>query len=178
MIWNVLLKALFIFVLRVIGISVSTVATILTVQGRRRPAILAGSLSSFVYIVAIGRVVTDLENGWNIAAYVLGYGVGTWLGMLLERRMALGFCEVHIISTDSGDTIAAALREAGFGATQLHGRGRDSDVGVVQAFMPRRSVPQVVRLAEGIDNRSTVTVTEVKSIERGYWRSCDRRQRR
>ena len=74
---DIFMRALFIFALRVVGISVSTLATILTVQGRKLPAILAGSLSSLVYVLAIAQVVTDLGNVWNVAAYVIGFGTGT-----------------------------------------------------------------------------------------------------
>ncbi|HIE39226.1 MAG TPA: DUF2179 domain-containing protein [Anaerolineales bacterium] len=167
---DIFLQALLIFILRLIGISVSTLGTILTVQGRRGPAILTGSLSTLVYILAIGQVVTNLSNVWNLAAYVAGYGVGTWVGMALEQRIALGYAEVRIISTQRGDAVAAALRRAGFGATELYGRGRESPVGIVEAIVPRKSVPAVIRLAEEVDERAIVAVSEARTVQRGYWR--------
>jgi len=164
-----ILNALFIFVLRVVGIAVSTLATILTVQGRRLPAILTGSLSALVYVVAIGKVVTNLDNVWNIAAYVVGFSVGTWVGMVLEGRIALGYAAVRIISTERGEQVAAALREAGYGVTQLYGRGRERSVHIVEAIVPRKSVPAVIRLAEGVDERAVVAVSEARTVQRGYW---------
>jgi uncharacterized protein YebE (UPF0316 family) len=165
---GILLEALFIFVLRVVGISVSTVSTILTVQGRRFPAILTGSLGALIYVVAIGRVVTNLENVWNVAAYVVGFGVGTWVGMLLEGRMALGYAEVRIISPEHGAEIAAALRQAGFGVTEWYGKGRESTVGIVDTVVPRKSIPAMMRIAEATDAQAMVTISDARHVQRGY----------
>ncbi len=173
---EIAIQALIIFVLRVIGISLSTVATILTVQGRKLLAVLTGSLSTLIYVVAIAQVVTNLSNVVNVAAYVMGFGVGTWVGMLLEERMALGFSEIRIISTDNGAAVAAALRAAGFGVTQMEGQGRAGSVSIVDVFVPRRNLQTVLRIAEETDPQAIVTVSEARAVQRAYWRPSDRRQ--
>lgn len=173
---DIVIEALGIFLLRVLGITVSTLATILTVQGRKLPAIITGSLSTFVYVVAIGRVVNDLNNAANVAAYVIGFGVGTWVGMVLEGRMALGYAEVRIISTSHGNEIANALREAGFGVTQTYGRGQDHAVAIIDAFVPRKSVAVILKKTEEKDDKAIVAVSEARQIQGGYWRLPDRRR--
>lgn len=170
------LQALLIFVLRVIGISLSTVATILTVQGRKLLAVLTGSLSTLIYVVAIAQVVTDLQNVVNLAAYVAGFGVGTWVGMLLEGQMALGFSEVRLISRGNGDALAAALRAAGFGVTQMEGYGQAGSVSIVEVFVPRRNLQTVLKVAEKADPQAIVTVSEARTVQRAYWRPSDRRK--
>ncbi|HEC34770.1 MAG TPA: DUF2179 domain-containing protein [Chloroflexi bacterium] len=172
---DVFLQASFIFVLRVVGIAISTMATILTVQGRKLPAILTGSLSALVYVLAIGQVVSNLSNLWNLAAYVAGFGVGTWVGMILEQRIALGYAAVRVISTERGDAVAATLRGAGFGATELYGRGRKSPVGIVETIVPRKNVPTVIQLAEEADEQAIVAVSEARTVQRGYWKPDRRR---
>jgi uncharacterized protein YebE (UPF0316 family) len=172
---GVFLQALLIFLLRAVGISVHTLGMILTVQGRRLPAILAGSFNTLLYVVAIGQVVANLDNVVNVAAYVVGFGVGTWIGMILEGRIALGFADVHIISIEQGEAVAAALREAGFGVTQMHGQGREKPVGIVHAIVPRKNVSAVVCIAEQVDAGVIVSVSEAKAVQRGYWQPVERR---
>jgi len=167
---EILAQSLFIFALRVVGIAVSTISTILTVQGRKLPAIATGSVSVLIYVVAIGQVVTNLGNAWYVAAYVLGFAVGTWVGMALEQRLALGYAAVRVISTERGEAIAAALRRAGFGATELYGRGQESPVVVIEAIVPRKNVPTLIHLAEQVDQQAIVAVSEARSVQRGYWR--------
>ena len=166
---TIFLEALLIFGLRVLGIAVSTLSTLMTVQGRKFYAVAAGFVSSLVYVIAIGKVVTNLDNVWNIIAYAGGFAGGTLIGMVLEQRLALGYAEVRFISTDDGHELAGALREAGFGVTEVQGHGREKTVEVVSVLIPRREVKNVLEIGQRADDDAVITVTESRSIHRGYW---------
>ncbi|MGD2148084.1 MAG: DUF5698 domain-containing protein [Anaerolineae bacterium] len=166
---NILLEALLIFGLRVLGIAVSTLSTLMTVQGRKVYAVAAGFVSALVYVIAIGKVVTNLNNVWNIIAYAAGFSGGTLIGMILEQRLALGFSEVRFICTDDGCNLADALRDAGFGVTEMEGHGREETVDVIGVLIPRKEVSNVLRVAKRVDKDAIVTVSEPRMVQRGYW---------
>ena len=172
---NPVLEALLIFALRLLGLTIGTLATLMTVQGRRFYAVVTNSLSALVYVVAIGRVVANLNNVWNILAYCLGVAAGTLVGMLWEQRMALGFAEVRFICAGTGDELAEKLREAGFGVTELYGHGRENAVGIVQAIVPRKNVDAVLAVGKSVDENAIVTVTEARIVRHAYWESKARR---
>jgi len=171
---DILLEAALIFSLRVLGIAVSTLATLMTVQGRKFYAAVAGFVSALVYVVAIGKVVANLSNVWNVLAYSAGFSVGTLVGMACEQRLALGFAEVRLISTEKSEVLADTIRQAGFGVTELYGHGRENVVGIVEAIVPRKSVEAVLEAARSVDEKAIVTVTEARSVQRGYWRPTRR----
>jgi len=166
---TILLEALLIFGLRVLGISVSTLSTLMTVQGRKMYAVGLGFISSLVYVIAIGKVVSNLNNVWNIIAYSAGFAGGTLVGMVIEQRLALGFSEVRFICTDDGDDLAQELRVAGFGVTELQGHGREKSVEVVTVLIPRRQVENVLAIGRQVDDNAIVTVIDSRSVQRGYW---------
>jgi len=172
---NIFVEASLIFALRVLGIAVSTLATLMTVQGRRLPAITAGFVSAVVYIIAAGKVVANLNNVWNILAYAGGFAVGTLVGMAWEQRLALGFAEVRAISTEKSATLAERLRQAGFGVTEYYGHGREHVVGIVEVIVPRKNVNAVLGVARSVDENAIVTVREARTVRRGYWRPNGRR---
>jgi len=163
-------EALLIFALRVLGIAVSTLVTLMTVQGRKFYAMVAGFVSALVYVVAIGKVVANLGNVWNILAYSGGFAVGTLVGIACEQRLSLGFAEVRFISIEKGDALAEALRQAGFGVTEYYGYGRESAVSVVEAIIPRKSMDAVLKIGKSVDEKAIVTVTEARTVQRGYWK--------
>ena len=167
---NPILEALLIFALRVAGIALTTLSTLMTVQNRKFYAVLTNFFSALVYVLAIGRVVTNLDNVVNIFAYSAGVAMGTLIGMLWEQRLALGFVEARFISTEKGDALAAAMRAAGFGVTETYGRGRENVVGIVDAIVPRKSVDELLEVAKSVDDKAIVTVTEARTVRRGYWR--------
>jgi len=172
---NILLEALLIFTLRVVGISIGTLSTLMTVQGRKLFAALSNFFSALVYIIAIGKVVTNLDNIVNIAAYCCGVAAGTLIGMILEQRLALGFAEVRFISPDKSDALAEALRLSGFGVTELYGHGRESVVGIVETIVPRKNVGRVLEIAKEVDGKAIVTVRETRTVQHGYWKTRGRR---
>jgi len=172
---SILLEALLIFALRVLGIALSTIATLMTVQGRKFYATAAGFVSTLVYVLAIGKVVANLSNVWNILAYCIGFAVGTLIGMMWDQRLALGFAEVRFICTNSSDALAEALRDAGFGVTELYGHGRENYVGIVEAIVPRKNVDEILRVARAVDENAIVTVTEARTVQRAYWKPNVRR---
>jgi uncharacterized protein YebE (UPF0316 family) len=168
-------EALLIFVLRFVGIAVGTLSTLMTVQGRKFYAMLTNFLSALVYVIAIGMVVANLDNIWNILAYCCGVAVGTLLGMAFEQRLALGFAEVRFISTGGSGDLAEAMRQAGFGVTELYGRGRENSVAVIEVIVPRKSVNALLGIAKSVDEKAIVTVTEARVVRRGYWKPNVRR---
>jgi len=165
----IFLDALLIFGLRVLGIAVTTLSTLMTVQGRTGYAVAAGFVSSLVYVVAIGKVVSNLSNVWNVIAYSAGFAGGTLIGMALEQKLALGYAEVRFICTDDGHDLANSLREAGFGVTELQGHGREKTVEVVTVLIPRKQAKNVLEIGRAAAEDAIVTVTDSRSVQRGYW---------
>jgi len=172
---SIFLEALLIFALRVLGIAIGTLSTLMTVQGRKLYAVAAGFFSALVYVVAIGKVVANLGNVWNILAYCGGFAVGTLVGMAWEQRLALGFAEVRAISPEKSAALAEALRQAGFGVTEYYGYGRENAVGVVEVIIPRKSVDAVLGITLSVDENAIVTVTEARTVQRAYWKPNVRR---
>lgn len=162
--------ALIIFVLRVIGVTLATVRVLIMMRGRKLISATIGFFEVLVYVLAIGEVVNNLSNVWNIIGYCLGFSVGTIVGMALEERLALGYATVRIVSRYKGQIVADAIRDAGYGATIEWGQGRGGTVGMVYATVRRKEVDTVVTVADGVDPDAFVTVEETRTIRRGYMR--------
>lgn len=165
---QVILVALGIFALRLIGVAISTIRMLLLVQGRRIWCSVLGFLESLVFAVALGSVVTQLGNTWNLMAYCAGFAVGTYLGMVLESRFITNFVTVTVVSADKAHEVADEIRAAGFGATELLGRGAEGFVGSVRVVIRRRDARQVLATVNKIDADAFVTMDETRAVRHGY----------
>ncbi len=174
---DVLLLAVGIFTLRVIGNMITTVRLVTIMRNQKLAALWLGVLESLVFAVALGSVVTNLDNLWNLTAYCFGYAIGGYLGMLLEQRLVRRFVSILIISAAHGPEIAAAIRDAGYGATETMGRGARGDVESVTVVVGHRDVGKVTHIAHAIDEQALVTMDELRSISRGYFRVARPEQR-
>lgn len=160
--------ALFIFLSRVANVALGTVRTLLVVRGERILATVIGLFEAFFFVVAVGKVVQDLGNPLNLLAYCVGFAVGTWVGMILEGRLALGYVLVHIVSLQRGKGIAFALREKGYGVTEMLGEGRAGRVEIIEVVAKRKDVPRITSIGCEIDEDAFITVQEPREVYRGY----------
>jgi uncharacterized protein YebE (UPF0316 family) len=167
---DIFLGFLWIFVLRIVGITLSTLQTLMMVQSRRWLAMALGMISALVYVLALGKVVNDLSNPWYVGAYCLGFGGGTWLGMLVDSRLAMGFADVRIISSERGLPIADHVRAAGYGATTIRAHGRDGVVTIVETIAPRKSLNAILAQVRHVDPNAVVAVDDARQVQHGYWR--------
>ena len=169
---DVVIAAATIFLLRVVGVTLATLRVLITLRGHKVPAAIMGFFEVLVYVLAIGAVVNNLSNVWNLLGYCLGFAAGTLVGMSIDDHLALGYATVSVISRYKSQNVAEAVREAGYGATVEWGQGRAGTVGVVRITVRRREVRSVVDLADRADPDAFVTVEEARSIRRGYLRTA------
>ncbi len=164
----VILGGLVIFLFRTLSITMSTVRTILIMRGMKLISAVVGFFEVLIFILVIGQVVQDISNYWNVMGYCLGFSAGTWIGMIIEERMAMGFVAMRLVSVKASQEIAQALREAGCGVTELVAMGKDGPVWMLEAVVSRKDLQEVLNIAMKIDNEAFVTAEDIRSVRKGF----------
>ncbi len=146
------LMALMIFGLRIADVSLGTVRTIAVVEGLIKVSVILGFVEVLIWITAVSQVIARIhESLFLVVAYAAGFACGNALGIMLEKRLALGVVTLRIISGDSGWRIAQDLRAEGQVLTTFSGEGRDGPVLMIFASCPRRKVQERIGIARQID---------------------------
>lgn len=157
-----------IFLLRICDVSIATLRLLYAVRGRKAIAASMGFVEILIWIVAVGAVVRNFGSPALVVAYAAGFAAGTYVGISIEEKLALGLAQVRIVSREAGIEIANALRELGFGVTELLGQGREGRVEIVDTVVSRRDVKSVLGEVDRWDPRAFVSVDEPRSIQRGW----------
>jgi uncharacterized protein YebE (UPF0316 family) len=160
-----------IFALRVTDMTFDTLRVLFVIRGRKPQAWIFGFLQSAIWVVAITSVLANLNNPWNIVGYAAGFATGNVVGMAIEERLAIGHGHLRIISATLSSAIAVAIRQAGYAATEMSGRGKDGTVGVITSSVRRKDIDRVRKAVLQIDPTAFVTVEEVRPLHRGFWRA-------
>ncbi|MGA1237571.1 MAG: DUF5698 domain-containing protein [Limisphaerales bacterium] len=121
-----------IFLARVFDVTMGTMRTISIVHGRMWVAFGLGLMEVSMWLVVISAVITQIAAKPLLGVfYALGFSVGNVVGILVERRVALGNMSLRVISAARGGELARRLRELGYGVTTFQGgaeRGGDATV--------------------------------------------------
>ena len=164
------LVAFGIFLARTVNIALDTLRFMFTLRQKRGLSWLLGFVQSVIFVMVIGSVLTNLENPLNIIGYSAGFATGNVLGMAIEKRLALGYTHFNIVSRNRSTEIADALRDAGFGVTEIPARGRDGSFMLVDCRVRRKQSEDVEKLVLEIDPEAFITAEDVIPRQSGIWR--------
>ena len=175
--------AFLIFTLRILDVSMSIVRMILAVRGHRVVAAIIGFFEVLLWLFAVGTALHHLDSWFHIVGYAAGFATGNYVGVWLEGRFAMGINAVRAVfpqveltgGINNGPAAAHALRESGFAVTEMHGRGRESAVDILNVVVPRKQVADVMRIVQSYEPQAFVTVEEVRSTHGGYVRPGGRK---
>lgn len=159
---------LFIFVARLIDVSLQTTRLLFIVRGGRLQAALIGFVEVIVYILALNRVVQHLDNIYNLFAYALGFATGNYVGSLVEEKMALGYVTVQVVSKDDRETLAPELRRKGYGVTVIEGMGKEGARQILNILTKRKDLHKLMDIINSLEHDAFVTVMDAKFIHGGF----------
>jgi uncharacterized protein YebE (UPF0316 family) len=166
---NIFLASLIIFSLRVLDVGLGTIRTVFILQGRKVIAASIGFFEVMIFIFAISQVITGIGQNWvYMVAYAAGFSSGTFLGLWLEGKFAMGYTQLRVISRGQGESIIQALWHENVGATLVEGNGRRGPVDMVFSIVPRKDIKRLVSLATQIDDDCFISLSDSRYMFRGY----------
>lgn len=162
---------LLIFLARVADVSLGTLRLMLVFRGQRLLGSFVGLFEVAIYIIALGFVVRRLEEEpLNLVFYALGFAAGSYLGGVIEERLALGVEMVQVIPHNTwGRVLADELRRQGYGVTVLEGHGREGVRDVLMITVTRRLLPRLLRTLSERDPQAFVTVLDTRQAIGGVF---------
>jgi len=165
---STLLVAFLIFICRVIDQAMGTLRVLYAVGGKKYTAGIIGAVEVSIYVWAISAVVSNIGNVMNFLAYGLGFGTGTVLGVVLERKIAPGNLRISVVTKRAVGPMAAQLRSIGFGATESTGAGKDGIVNIITSVILRRQLPLYLETVHENDESAFVTSDQIYDVRNGY----------
>ncbi|MFW5883055.1 MAG: DUF2179 domain-containing protein [Verrucomicrobiota bacterium] len=175
-----------VFLTRMTDVALGTIRTIATVQGRTVTAFVLGLFEVTMWLLVITAVINMVtERPWLIIFYAFGFSTGNVVGIWLERRLAMGFVILRIITGRHANEIIETLREADFRVTRFEGEGLRGPVSELYVVCERKELNRALQLARKID-KDIFFLTETPGTVRRFrqqralpfagWRSVAKRK--
>lgn len=170
-----LLVYVFIFVGKIVEVSLGTLSTVLINKGIRIPGILVGIVEYVLWLLITTSVMIGYkEDPIKILFLVSASAIGKYIGMILDEKLAFGLCSVSVYlpSGDESMKLADYLRDNGFAMTILDGHGiDDSKKYVLLLTLKRKRYKELMELISKQSSDAVITVTQVSSFTGGYLNS-------
>ncbi len=168
--WITILNCFLIAFARIVDVSCSTIRTLMLVKGKRKIAAGIGLLEATVYVLALSKVMSNINSIPNIVAYAVGFSSGNYIGSLIEDKIAIGTIMLQVIPSRI-DNIAIDLRNMGYGVTVINGMGKDGPREVFIISANRKDLPNIYKYFKEKDGHAFITVLDTRDIRGGYLRN-------
>jgi uncharacterized protein YebE (UPF0316 family) len=146
---------------RITDVSLDTVRMVSVIQGRRTFAATLGFFQAVVYICAVAKVLLNMDQPAYAVAYGLGFAMGTYLGMVIEQRLAFGN-QMVLLLTSKGPELADVLRTGHYRVAEVKGHIPEGYLTILGVEVPRRDVQKLIRLASAVDERCDFIVHDIR----------------
>jgi uncharacterized protein YebE (UPF0316 family) len=164
--FNYILLPLFIFCLRICDVSLDTMRIIFMTKGYRNIAPVIGFFEVLIWIVAITRIMQNLDNWISYVAYAAGFATGNYVGMVLDEKLAIGYELIRVITGFDSGALVNALRSQGFGVTTLKASGMQGEVGIVDIIVNRKNQKQAIDLIKQHNPGAFFTIENIHFVNR------------
>lgn len=171
------LLPLFIFFARIFDVSLGTLRIIFVTKGMRKVAPFVGFFEVLIWLLAISRIMQDLDNWVCYVAYAGGFATGNFVGMYLEERLAIGHEMIRVITRKDATNLIEDLRNRGYGVTSVKAEGIEGEVAVIYIIARRSMIQEVLDEINRFNPRALYTVESIKYVNKEiFHRSEEERQ--
>lgn len=183
---HILLTGAIVFLARICDVSLGTIRTIVTVQGRTTIAFTLAIFEISIWLTVVSTVINQIKDQPVLVIfYAFGYATGNVVGIMVERKLAFGTMILRIITRTSGPEIATQLRQKGQPVTVFHGEGMRGPVDELYIACRRRDLKWILPEVKQIDPRLFYVIEQARDMSKvlkpiysplGGWRATDKRK--
>ncbi|MBN2634514.1 MAG: DUF2179 domain-containing protein [Bacteroidales bacterium] len=160
---------LLIFLARICDVSIGTLRIIFVSKGNKYIAPVLGFFEVFIWIIAISKIMQNLDNYVNYVAYALGFATGNFVGMLLEEKLAMGFQMIRVFTYQNGPDLVKDLNQKGYGATTIEAYGAKEKVYIIYSIIHRTEIPEVLDIINEFNPKAFYTIEDVRNVKEGIF---------
>jgi uncharacterized protein YebE (UPF0316 family) len=171
-IWVVL--PLIIFISRVCDVTLGTLRNVMVSKGYRNIAPFLGFFEVLIWIVVVSQVMKNVSNVACYLGWAAGFATGTYVGLRIEERLALGLQVIRIITNHDCSVLIKALKDSGHGITVVDAHGAVGAVKLIYTIVKRKDSAAVEAMINQYVPSAFYSKEEVKSASAGVFSSADK----
>ncbi len=160
---EILLSAFFIFLARILDVSIGSVRIIFLSKGNSKLASILAFFEMLVWLLIARDALENSNNGLIVIAYCLGYAVGTYVGSYLSERFINGMFGIQVVTSK---ILVDELKSKGYGLTNVK---VTNDKYMLFIQVDKSRVKELYKLINKYDKKAFISVNDTKQVINGYF---------
>jgi len=167
---NGILLYLLILVLKTIEVSMATLRIVLITKDERLSGAIIGFFEVILWVILVSTVLTNItQDPFKVVIYALGFGIGNYVGSLIENYLAIGTSNIEaIVLKEHGKELTQLLRTTGLAVTCVEAYGMNNKREILYLHVPRKRVEKTVKLIKSFQHNVVITINDIKPVYGGF----------
>jgi len=158
---------LFIFLARIVDVSMGTLRVIFIAKGFKYYAPIVGFFESVIWLLAISQIILNITNTWLIIVYGLGFAAGTFSGIWLEEKISLGKARIRFVIRTNYIAVMDALEKEGYRLTVVTADYKRGTAKIITLLTDRNKIKKVIKIVNGINSKVFYSIEDVRFVSEG-----------
>jgi uncharacterized protein YebE (UPF0316 family) len=163
------LLPVFIFFGRLCDVTLGTLRVIFVSKGEKNKAPIIGFFEVLIWIVIISQIFSRANDWVAYLSFAAGYASGSYVGILIENRIAFGVVLCRIYTQKNGMELVQGLNKMNFGATMTRGEGSQNEVHIIETVINRKQLRLLEQLLTEFDPNIFYVVEDVRTRQNGIF---------
>jgi len=163
-VFDYVVMPILIFFARVGDVSLNTLRVMFVLNGKKNVAPVLGFFEAFIWLLAIGQIIQNIDNPISYLAYAGGFAAGTYVGMTIEEKLAIGRVLVRVITVEPMPELIEFMKERNYRFTNVGAEGRYGKVNLLFTVMKRDLLQEYISKIKECNDKAFYTIESVKRI--------------
>lgn len=159
-----------IFIARMCDVTLGTLRNVFISKGLRHIVPIIGFFEVLIWLISIRQIMQHLDNVMCYISFAGGFSMGTYVGLKIEARLALGVQVIRIITNQDSKQLILALQKENIGITVIDGQGAKGPVKIIFTIAKRKDI-EIIRELINIHNPAAFySIEDVRAANQGVFR--------
>jgi len=151
-----------IFVSKIIELALSTLRLIVVANGKKKLGAFLQGLIALVWIFATGMVIVDVDKDLlKIVFFCLGSIVGSYLGSVIEEKIALGSIILMCVVNEKYEQ-AVKDKLNNYQITTIS--EKSNKLSILLIFLKRKEIKKISNIVKSIDKDAILISEKAKTV--------------
>ena len=154
---------------RICDVTIGTIRIILVSKGNKIVSPILGFFEVLIWLLAISQIMKHLDNWACYVAYATGFGIGNFIGILLEEKLAMGTLLVRVFTSQDVKLLVESLNMENHGVTVVDAEGVRGKVYMVYTIFQRKYLKEVIKRIHSYNPKAFYTVEDIRYAREGIF---------
>ena len=162
---------LLIFAARIIDVSIATIRIMFISKGIKSWTAILAFFEILIWLLAMTQIMKNLSNPVCYIAYASGFAMGTYFGILIEEKLAVGKVLVQVITPLDVSPLIKCFEADDVGVTKIRAEGVKGGVQILYSVVDRKCLSRVKQNIVKFDPKAFYLVHEIKYSNKGVFKN-------